>query len=243
MVFSIFLLIIEAVSLLWVLKSGWLLNFLQNVPFIDWVAGVVSNYFGLPLVITPAGTTNMFLLEVVNTFLFLGCFAVLEQVLSSLFRIGKHEKFDNIKSVIYTPVKIIAVYYFSALGAMLGVVFLKDLLQRVFPGGTVLNIVIIIAIIVVLVLISFGFLGISIVAYCGWILGKIIFPTVVKLICMEYIVVFLYYLLNVPGIFEQTGTLVIMLIGIGCCIGAIFGANAVGNKTENLIWGGGKHAK
>ena len=243
MIFSIFLLIIEVCLLLWILKTGWLLSFLQNVPFIDWVAGVVSNYFGFPAVVTPAGTTNMFLLEILNTFLFLGCFSVLEQILSSAFRVGKHEKYNNIKSVFYAPVKIIAVYYFSALGATVGVNILKNLLQRVFPNGTFLNIFVVLVIIAAVIVISFLVMGIPIIFYCGWVIGKIIFPTVVKLVCMEYIVVFLYYLLNLPGMLEQTGTIVIMLIGIGCCIGRIFGADAVGKKTENWIWSRGRHAK
>ena len=45
----------------------------------------------------------------------------------------------------------------------------------------------------------------------------------------------IYYFLNIPGIFEQTGSIIIMIIGILCCLGAVCGSVVVDNRIDDRL--------
>lgn len=52
---------------------------------------------------------------------------------------------------------------------------------------------------------------------------------------VEIFLMYVCYFLNIPGIFEQTGSIIIMIIGILCCLGAVCGSVVVDNRIDDRL--------
>lgn len=239
MVTTIIIGLIEVIAVLLILKSGWILSFLENVPFIGVIGDVVGALFGLknqnPL---PPGSAH-FAEEFLKAILFIIIYYILDNCMNALFHTGKHgyepprfssgkharSRFPLVKgflvsiaSAIFTCL-IMEVVYSKVQGFLAGyAIWFKALLSVGFIG---------------LLVVLFLFLKAPFHWFCVWLVGKIIFPTVVKILAVLFAVISLYYLLNIPGMFDQVGTIVILLFGIGCCIGSVFGVELFESKFDD----------
>lgn len=75
----------------------------------------------------------------------------------------------------------------------------------------------------------------GILTFLLWVLVRVLISSSVKFLAIEIFLMYIYYFLNIPGIFEQTGSMVIMIIGIVCCLGAVCGSVVVDNKIDDRL--------
>lgn len=234
MLTMIIMTVIGIVAILLILKSGWLFHFISNVPFFDKVLNVVSGYFnqttGNTTINNSAGDV---LTNVLEGLVFCIIFTLLVKFISSCLKEGRRENISTFKRIIRAPFEKFAAIFFTAVFTSVLVELLIRYVFQLFQSHRVfLNILITIIIIAVLVL-GYFVVGLSAVAYALWVLGVAIFPSIVNLIAVEFIIVFAYYLLNIPGMLEQVGSMSIMIIGIICCIGAMFGADFFSDRCRD----------
>ena len=217
--------VIEIIILLMVLKSGWMLDMLQNVPFMDLVVNIVSRYWGT-LHQTLPSSGKFFLSELLQALIYIIIFKIISELCHQLFHIGKHARVSAFE-IMFSPVmEFITKYFvFAVITAYLLQLFqtyvLNTFKNNILAGS--LSAIIVTAFCVI----TFFLFKLSLSGFFMCILGYVIFPSVVQLISIEFIVTFCYYMLNTPGIFEQAGTLVIIIFGISCCIGAVIGCERV----------------
>lgn len=218
--------VIEILILILVLKSGWMIGMMQNVPFMDLVVNTVSGYWGTIQQTLPS-TGSFFLSELLQALVYMIIFKIISDLSRQLFHIGKHAKASAFE-IMFSPImEFITRYFISAvLTAYILQLFEKYVLASFQTSTFVLGSVSA-AVIIVFCIIAFFLFRLTIVNFFLCLLGYVIFPTVIQLIAIEFVIVFCYYLFNVPGIFEQAGSIVIIMFGISCCIGALIGADRV----------------
>lgn len=212
-----------------IFKSGWLLTFLDNFPFIDNVVSLVTGYLGVTSG-TAAGAGTAFFNELLKSIIFLSVFAVVSKVMHSILHIGKHEEASALSRFFAVPLEWIGRTFLSAVVTGLLMEFVNEYLKQALSlsmfwlaGLSTLTVVL-------SVLLAFIFLGKTLTEFAVMMTFGVIFPAVVKLVAVEFIIIFLYVLLNVPGVFTAAGTMVFTLIGIACCLGCILGAEILGSK-------------
>lgn len=233
MIYALIVTILEITGLLLLLKSEILLEFLSNIPFFENIVSFFEKYYGLGTGEPVIG--QGLITDIVKALLFAGIFAVVERFFTYLFKIGKHEYKRSLKEIVYTPVKIIGKYFFSALiTAFLATGFEKYIIALMKNNQIIINGTIFVLLLVILVMV-YKIMGFSIGLYLLWMLATIIFPAVMKLLSMEILIVHLHFLLNVPGMLDQTGSSVIAIIGIVLCISCIGGVDIFGDKADNYI--------
>lgn len=215
---------------LFLFKSGWLLQFLDNVPFISNVTAFVNGLLGLAPGTVMPGTGTVFLTEFLKSLIYLIIFSVVDKFSRILLDIGvgKREKNPFLIELIAHPLKTVASAFFSALFTCFVIELLNPYIEGIFNLSNWLALGVSTVTFVLFMCLAFFLLGKPFAEFMSYIAGAVIFSSVVKLISMEFIIVFLYYLLNVPEIFDSVGTLVILVIGISCCIGSIAGAEMLG---------------
>lgn len=223
--------ILVIVSLV-IFKSGWLLEFLDNFPFIDNVVGLVKGYLGVSSGTPLPAAGKAFFEELLKSIVFLTVFAVISKAAQSLFYIGKHEKISDFSRWFSRPLKWIASNFLSAVITGLLVGYVSDCLQQVWNLSTFWMAGVSLLVLVPVMFLAFLFLGKTVTEFVVQMAVGVIFASVVKLVAVEFIIVFLYMFLNIPGVFTEAGTLVIMLIGILCCLGSIVGAELLGSKFD-----------
>lgn len=244
MIQTVVIAVIEIFVVLWCLKSGLLLSFMENVPFIGYVSEAIGSYLGFTGV-NPMPPSHVFFMEnMVKALIFLCIFNLIEKPMSAVCTsgIGKHEKYREIKLSVRGCFAKLLVNVASAALTALAMEYLYNQLGNALAGYEVWVKCIWGAGLVGILVILFLFLQAPLWAFCIWLVGKIIFPSVIKILCVEFLVIFLYYFLNIPGMFEQTGTMAIMIIGILCCIGSVFGIEMYESKWDSE-WESSRNAK
>lgn len=223
---------ILVIASLVIFKSGWLLNFLGNFPFINNIVDLVTGYFGVSSGTSLPVAGKAFFEELLKSIIFLTVFAVVSKAAHSLIHIGKHEKASGFSRVFAVPLEWIAGNFLSAVITGLLVGYVSDCVRQVWNLSVFWMAGVSLLILVPLLLIAFLVLGKTVAEFAVMMAAGIILPSVVKLIAVEFVIVFLYLFLNIPGVFTEAGTLVIMLIGIFCCLGSIVGAELLGSKFD-----------
>ncbi len=227
---------------LFLFKSGWLLQFLDNVPFISNVVSFVNGMLGLATGAIPQGTGKIFFTEFFKSLVYLIIFSMVDKISNQLLDIGvgRREKNSFIIELIAHPMRATASAFFSALFTCFVVELINPYIGQFFNQSKLLVLGVSTVTIIGLICLAFFFLRKPMVEFALYMFG-VIFSSVVKLVAMEFIIVLLYYLLNIPGVLDNVGTLVIIVIGLACCVGSIFGAEFLGN--DDLYKKKGKHAK
>lgn len=244
MVFRIILAIVEVIALLWSLKSGFLISLLQNVPYIGIVADLFAGFLGFSSsgVILPS---QPFIEEFIKALIFVLLYAVLDPLVKFLCRIviGKHSYHRDIKEAID---RMIVAFLSSILTAIITSLFMEYVYLSLMNWASsfipwIQYLVSLLSVSVVLVIAFFLFKQ-TVGVFFLWILTKFIIPTALKILTVEFMVIFLYLLLNLPNMMENVATLVILCIGILCCVGSVFGISVYDHKIDNY-WKPGKHGR
>lgn len=243
MVWRMILVIAEVLVFLWSMKSGFWLSMLQNVPYIGVVADILCNYLGF----TGSGmnfpSTQPFSEEFVKALIFTCSYALLEPPVRGLCRIviGKHSYHRDLKEAVD---RMFLALISSVLCAMVTSLFMEYVYLAAinWAAGFIpwLKYAISFASLSVVLLIGFFIFGQTALLFFLWILTKFIIPTVLKVLSVEFMVVLLYLLLNIPNMMENMATLVILCIGICCCLGAIFGVSLYDRRIDDY-WSPGRH--
>lgn len=216
--------ILVVVIFLYCLHSGIFISILANTPFIGSVVAVFRNYFGVTSSTpSPFTTGQNFAMEICKTILYLIIFYFMGIAARQLTSVGRHELYSTFKKVFLFPVSIFVKYFLSALITTLITGCAMDFLKDWIASQTILSTLLFIIITLLLLAAGFLLMGDNLVQYVLWVMVNVIGASVLRLVAIEALVVYAYYILNVPGMFDGVGTIVIMVIGIFICIGSMFG--------------------
>ena len=209
---------------LYCLYSGFFISILANTPFIGQVVEVFQNYFGVTSSGLPAiSTGQVFAMEICKTILYLIIFYFMSIAAEQLASVGRHELYSSFKKIFLFPVSIFIKYFLSALITTMITSFVMDFLKDWMASQTILSIVLFIVVTLLLLAAGFFLMGDNLVQYVMWVLVNVIGASVLRLVAIEALVVYAYFILNVPGAFDGVGSVVIAIIGIVICIGSMFG--------------------
>lgn len=244
MVFRIILTLVEILVFLWSLKSGFWINLMQNVPYIDFVADTLAGVMGF----SSSGISfpsQPFSEEIIKVLIFTCAYPLLEILVKSLCQvvIGKHDQHANIKAAVD---RMILTFLSSILTAIVTALFMEYVYLALANWAAsfipwLKYLVTFLSLSVVLV-IAFFLFGEGVLVFFLWILTKFIIPTTFKILSVESLVVIFYLFLNVPGVTDSVGEIVILCFGIACLLGGFCGLSVYDHKVDDY-WGTGKHRK
>lgn len=242
MVFRIFLLIFEIFFVFWSLKSDFWIKLLQNVPYIGVVADAISGLTGF----SSAGLafpSQPFSEEILKALIFTCSYPILELAVKCFcgIIIGKHSYHRDLKEAIDG---MIVSFLSSILTAIVTSLFMEYVYLALtnWASSFIPWLKYLISFLSVSSVLAIAFLlfGQGVLVFFMWILTKFLIPTALKIISVEILVILLHLLLNIPSMMESVTTIVIMCIGIACCLGAIFGVSIYDRRIDDY-WRPGKH--
>lgn len=224
--------LIMLISILFILKSGFLLKFLDNIPFIGNVANLVDIILKTGSSVSIAAASQAFTAELLKSITYLVIFAVVDKVLGACFKVGKHEKISGFGRAMRTLLGKVFMVFISALITALIVESIQNGLGQLLGWSQTVIAGISATTSIGLVILAFFIVGKELSVFLiNIVVGSVLVSTV-KVVAMEFFIIFTYIMLNVPGVFEDTATIVIMLVGISCCIGAVLGVDFIGAKLD-----------
>lgn len=216
--------ILAVIILLYCLYSGFFISIMANTPFIELVYEFFENYLGVtsggP---SPFSTGQIFAMEICKTILYLIIFYIMGKAAEQLTSVGRHEYYSTFKKIFLAPISIFIKYFLSALITTMITSFVMDFLKDWIASQTILSILLFAVITLLLLAAGLWLTADSLVQYVMWVLVNVFGASALRLVAIEALVVFAYFILNVPGALEGVGTIVIMVIGIVVCIGSVIG--------------------
>ena len=231
MVWSIISVIFTILVFLYILKSRLIIKICMNMPFFDVVADALSSYFGVINNITNQPSDKI-LSTVVESFLFLIVYTVVNRVLKTIFAIGRHERFSPFEKIFKGFIWWIARNVIS-IGITIAISgFINQFLYSFIGENLFLKFGINTITIVLFVVIAYFVMKLALTNFMVISLGLII-STLVKLIAIEFFTVYAYVILNHPEVFESVSQLSIMIVGVVACIGAVIGNIFFERKIES----------
>lgn len=230
---NLIVIMIMVILSLFIFKSGWLLTFLDKVPFIDNVVTLVTGYGNVTAGVAPPATAKVFFDEFFKSFIYLSVFALVSKGMQAAMKVGKHEKISSFSLLLRAPVVGIASTFFSVVITTLLIESVNAYLNQVLSVSKYLVAGLSTLMLVLVILVAFIMLGKTLMQFLLQLVVGIVLPATVKLVAVEFIVVFLYVMLNVPGALDAAGTIVIMVTGILFCLGSIVGAEFLGSKFDD----------
>ena len=220
MLINLFVLAIEILTVMIVLKAGFLFPVLESIdfPFYDFCWTVVERMTGSSLKPASASSVASGWLEgTVTLLLYLCLFPLVCKCTEQMFYIGKHLRISAAERLFTQVMHVLTNLFVTALAVGLAQTFILKKIYSLLSGvpalKTLLSIGLILAMLVILFFISSS----------------------VKFLAIEIFLMYVYYFLNIPGIFEQTGSIIIMIIGILCCLGAVCGSVVVDNRIDDRL--------
>lgn len=203
---------------LFILKSGIVLDFIEqlNLPFFSPVAQLVGAYFGYQI-----PNSMVLVVEISKTLLFVLLFSLVSSFITPR---GKHMEEISFGSRIWINV----------LSTIIGVLvsgWAANQIMNAFGSADWRGISVSVIIAVVLFLLlgpinkgkTYGKHGkpigmLSVMAEIAW---ETILPAAIKIVGCYFVVIFSYMLLNIEGVINQVGAIVLILVGIGIMVGGI----------------------
>ncbi len=232
--------IVEISLVLICLKSGWLISLMSSLPWIDNVADLVEGYFGITGTgILPLGE-QVFAENLLKSLICALLFRVIGKLVSYFLDIAKREQCSDFRRAATAPLKMISIPILTAIAtAFIMEMVYKKLIN--FFSDYSLGIRILLAVITAFLLIGgFFIMKMLVWEYCLWVLLTIIVPGVIKILAVEFMVIFLYYLLNIPGMLEQVGSISVILVGMLCCVCSLIGAGFFEDRIGKQFGSSGK---
>ena len=156
---------------------------------------------------------------------------------------SKHEEYRDIKRIIYKPLKDFAAQYFSIIAALFVTNIYEKTIFDIFGNNMWVQIPLVILIAGAALVMCFVLLKMPFIYYIGWVLVKIVLLSVLKLLAIEFFMVFAYLILNVPGVLDQVGTGGIIIIGMMMCIFSVFGINIFEMRFDDSYYNGKRYKK
>ena len=214
----------------------------MDIPFLDGMISFFENRTNLKLGITGTSAGKAFWVTLLSVVVYLIIFPAVSKVINLILSVGSEEK-SGLKAGVTRVMMKIAGLFFSALLTGLVRLFLLEWLYENIHVNRIIMTIMSVGIAGAALAVLFFVVGVPIVVYVLWVLGKIVFASTVKLLATEFFLIFMYYIMNIPGVFEQTGTLILMIVGILACIGAVTGTEIFENKMDSYVDDHrGKHA-
>lgn len=205
------------------LRNGIFIEMLSNIPFIGLVVDAFEGYFDVTSNIAPQPTTQIFALEIFKTVVFLIIFYFVGIITDYVCSVGKHEYYADIKKLFLKPISIFLKYFLSALITAYATTMVINKILSLLNGQPILSVITFFVLVALLVVAGFFLMADSLVQYVKWAVVNVILGSVLRLVAIECFIVYVYFLLNVPGMFEGIGSIIVMMIGISICIAVMFG--------------------
>ena len=206
------------------LQNGIFIEMLSNIPFIGQVVDAFEGYFGVTAQIAqPQPTSQIFALEIFKTIVFLIIFYFVGYFTDYVCNVGKHEYYADIKKIFLKPISIFLKYFLSALITAYITTMVINKILSLLGGKPILSVIIFFVLAALLVMAGFFLMADSLVQYVRWVVVNVILGSVLRLVAIEIFIVYVYFLLNVPGMLEGIGSIIVMIIGIMACVGVMFG--------------------
>lgn len=231
MIESIVVVVIIVLIFLYVLKAGLFLQLFMEVPFFDIVTGVVSKYMDMENNI-PIVSSDDILNGILETFLFLVVFTVIDEILKQFIYVGKHARLSLFDKILKKPIIVIGRYCISVFFTIIVSKFINDWLYIWLGESLLLVKSLSFVSILALVVLAFFLMNLTLTNFFIISLGKV-FSTIVKLIATEFLVVFSYATLNFPEIYSNVSTSAVMIIGIVACVGSVIGNSFFEEKLND----------
>lgn len=206
------------IVLLFILKSGIMLDFIEqlSLPFFSPIAQLVGAYFGYQI-----PNSMVLIVEIPKTLLFVFLFSLIS---SFIMPREKHMKKISLGSRIGINV----------LSTIVGVMisgWVSNQIMNAFDGADWRGIFISVIIAVILFFLL-GFINkgktygkhgkpIGILSAMIEIAWGTILPAAIKIVGCYFVVIFSYMFLNIEGVMDQVGVIVLMLVGIGMMVGGV----------------------
>jgi hypothetical protein len=243
MLWRILILIIEVLAFLFLMKSSFWLSALQNVPFIGVVADVVGSLFGINGAALGFPQFQSFPEEFLKALIFTCLFAILNPLINTICKItiGKHSYNLPFKKAVDSMV----LGFISNMACIILTTFIMGYIGLFQQNNSFiapwLSWVISLGGLTGIIAVAFFLFRQPVMLFLLWLFGKFIIPTVLKIITVEFLAIWVFLILNIPGMMEDVGTLVLMVIGIGLCMGSLFGISVYDDKIDDY-WKPGKHS-
>lgn len=215
------------ICLLFLFKSGWMLVVLKNLPFIDDVIQVVSNFWGgnswngaLSAVFSALGKS--FKEEIAKTIVTLLVFSIIDKITHSCLYIGKHEEATAASRVISEGLEVLVANFFSLVITSLLVETINPLLPDFSNLLSLLLLGVSLPLAAGLAFLVCKILSRSFSDLIKYIVINILCVSGFKMILIEASIVFLYLVLNAPGVADTIATVLLVIASIACMMGSVF---------------------
>lgn len=237
---------IEILAILFALKSGFIFPLLESIdyPFYDFCWGLVEKVF-------PGGANSGssvgkdLWIQVVILFLYLLIYPLCERVSRMFFHVGRHEYITARQALISNVLGILSPLIMAAFVVGLSQNLIIGFLDSVLNGNLfllIMKVIIMIVIPVLLVIVLFKLMAAPLAPFLFWMTARVFFSSAIKYISVELFFMFTYQILNIRGMMDMAGTLVIILIGMGLCIGSVcMSTFVIDRRSDDYIRGYGTH--
>ena len=238
MLINLFVLAIEILTVMIVLKAGFLFPVLESIdfPFYDFCWTVVERMTGSSLKPASASSVASGWLEgTVTLLLYLCLFPLVCKCTEQMFYLGKHLRISAAERLFTQVMHVLTNLFVTALAVGLAQTFILKKIYSLLSGVPALKTLLSIGLILAMLVILFFVIHTGILMFFLWVLVRVLISSSVKFLAIEIFLMYVYYFLNIPGIFEQTGSIIIMIIGILCCLGAVCGSVVVDNRIDDRL--------
>lgn len=240
MVTKIVILAIEILIFLVTLQRGYLLGILQNIdfPYYDLCMNFVDSFY-LNHTFTPQNHLQSAGKGMWESFfsllLYLFLYSLISKVTYIFWHVGRYERISPAGRLFSMVGEIITNLFLTA--AAVGVVQ-QVILNRIYSGlnaHAVLKVILGIGAPLILIIVLFFIVGVPVLTYFAWVLLRVVISSSLKFIAIELFLMNAYYLLNIPGMMQETGTIVIATAGMIMCVGAVCGTLFIDKKADEYI--------
>ena len=235
---------IEILVILFALKSGFIFPILESIdyPFYDFCWGLVEKT--IPGGAHPGNSVGQDLwIQMAILLLYLLVYPLCERVSRTIFYVGRHEYITARQALISNVLGILSPIIMAAIVVGLSQNLIIRFFFFFFSGHILLSIMkylIMIIIVVLLVIVLFKIIAVPLVLFLFWLVSRVFFSSAIKYLSVELFFMFMYQILNIDGMMDMAGTMVIMLIGMGLCISSVcLSTFVIDRRSDDYIRGYG----
>lgn len=241
MVMKIGFLVAEILVFLIVLQRGYLLPILESIdfPYYDLCWNFVEKFYYNNTSSSPQAqlqNAGKDLWESLFTLLlYLFMYPLISKATHMFWNVGKYERISPAGRLFSQVAEILSNMFLTAV--VVGLVQ-QTVLNRIYSGigpYTILKVILGIGAPLLLIVLLFFVVGVPFLTFLGWLLIRVGISSSLKFITIELFLMNAYFLLNIPGVMEETGAIVLTIAGMIMCIGAACGTAFLDNKADEYI--------
>lgn len=235
---------IEILVILFALKSGFIFPILESIdyPFYDFCWGLVEKTFpgGAH---TGSSVGQDLWIQMAILLLYLLVYPLCERVSRMFFYVGRHEIITARQALVSNVIGILSPIIMAAIVVGFSQNLIIRFFNSVLTGHFLLSIMkylIMIIIVILLILVLFKIIAVPLLPFLFWLVSRVFFSSAIKYLSVELFFMFMYQILNIDGMMDMAGTMVIMLIGMGLCISSVcLSTFVIDRRSDDYIRGYG----